>query len=174
LALRVPVGADAVHDPELCRGILDACSLLLIPGGIRSLDDAKVNYPLPIRGTRGELLNDPHYPYWGRYEGDEDTRRKPAYHNGTAWSWPFPAYCEAYVRVYGESGKGTAKALLASMTLPMNAGCLAQITEIMDGDYPHVQRGCGAQAWSMSEFFRVWKLLHGSPRAGNEDPDRSN
>ena len=151
---------DAISDQELKRGILQACALLLIPGGIRSLDDAAVEYPLPIQGSRGELLNDPKHPYWGHYEGDEDTRRKPAYHNGTAWSWQFPAYCEAFRKVFGENGTATAKALLASLTLPMNAGCLCQITEIMDGDYPHTQRGCGAQAWSMSEFFRVWKLLH--------------
>ena len=153
-----------ISDPELCRGILRACSLLLVPGGIRSLDDAEVKFQLPIRGSRGELLNDPHHPYWGRYEGDEDTRRKPAYHNGTVWTWQFPAYCEAFRKVYGESGNATAKALLASMTLPMNTGCLGQITEIMDGDYPHTQRGCGAQAWSVSEFRRVWKLLHGNSR----------
>lgn len=158
------VTLGAVSEPELCREIVHACSVLLIPGGIRSLDDSEVRYPLPIKGSRGEALNDPKHPYWGHYEGDEDTRRKPAYHNGTAWSWQFPAYCEAYYKIFGESGKNTARALLGSMTLPMNAGCLCQITEIMDGDYPHVQRGCGAQAWSMSEFFRVWKLLNGTPR----------
>ncbi|MBQ9337462.1 MAG: glycogen debranching enzyme N-terminal domain-containing protein [Lentisphaeria bacterium] len=158
------VTLDAVSDDTIRRGILRACSLLLIPGGIRSLDDAEVRYELPVRGSRGELLNDPKHPYWGHYEGDEDTRRKPAYHNGTAWSWQFPAYCEAYYRVFGESGAATAKALLASMTLPMNAGCLCQITEIMDGDYPHTQRGCGAQAWGVSEFLRVWKLLHPAGR----------
>ena len=154
------VTLGAVTDRELCREILQSCSLLLIPGGIRSLDDAEVKYPLPIRGSRGEALNDPSHPYWGHYEGDEDTRRKPAYHNGTAWTWQFPAYCEAYSMVYGESGHAAATALLASMTLPMNAGCLCQVTEIMDGDSPHTQRGCGAQAWGVSEFFRVWKVLH--------------
>jgi predicted glycogen debranching enzyme len=154
------VTLNAVTDPELCRKILQSCSLLLIPGGIRSLDDAEVKFELPVRGSHGQMLNDPKHPYQGHYEGDEDTRRKVAYHNGTAWSWQFPAYCEACFKVYGEDGRGLARSLLSSMTLPMNAGCLCQITEIMDGDYPHTQRGCGAQAWSVSEFFRVWKLLH--------------
>jgi len=157
------VTLDAVTDPELCRKILQSCSLLLIPGGIRSLDDAEVKFELPVRGAHGQLLNDPKHPYQGRYEGDEDTRRKVAYHNGTAWSWQFPAYCEACFKVYGEDGRMLARSLLSSMTLPMNAGCLCQITEIMDGDYPHIQRGCGAQAWSVSEFFRVWKMLHNQP-----------
>lgn len=153
------VTLGAVNEPEICRGILDACSVLLVPGAIRSLDDAAVQYPLPVPGPGGAPLNDPVHPYQGHYEGDEDTRRKPAYHNGTAWTWQFPAYCEAFYLVYGESGRAAAKAWLASMTLPMNGGCLCQLPEIMDGDYPHTQRGCGAQAWGMSEFFRVWKLL---------------
>ena len=47
-------------------------------------------------------MNDPQNPYWPRYEGDEDTRRKPAYHNGTAWTWTFPVFCEALARAWGE------------------------------------------------------------------------
>jgi glycogen debranching enzyme len=29
----------------------------------------------------------------------------------------------------------------------------------VDGDAPHAQRGCDAQAWSVTEALRVWKLL---------------
>ena len=38
-------------------------------------------------------------------------------------------------------------------------GCLGQLPEILDGDAPHHPRGCDAQAWSVSEALRVWKLL---------------
>ena len=41
----------------------------------------------------------------------------------------------------------------------MNEGCLGQIPEILDGDAPHTQRGCDAQAWCVTEALRVWKLL---------------
>jgi starch synthase (maltosyl-transferring) len=41
----------------------------------------------------------------------------------------------------------------------MDRGCLGQLPEIVDGDAPHTQRGCDAQAWSATEAFRVWKLL---------------
>jgi starch synthase (maltosyl-transferring) len=41
----------------------------------------------------------------------------------------------------------------------MNEGGLGQIPEIMDGDAPHQQRGCDAQAWGVTEALRVWKLL---------------
>ncbi|OQX09174.1 MAG: hypothetical protein BWK80_47200, partial [Desulfobacteraceae bacterium IS3] len=93
----------------------------------------------------------------------EDTRRKPAYHNGTAWTWVFPSYCEAYIKTYGSGCKGaptarpyeTALAWLSSTMRLINTGCAGHIPEITDGDYPHTQRGCDAQAWGMSEFLRV-------------------
>ena len=72
---------------ERARSTVDAALRhLVIPGALRSLAPLPVTPPLPIHGPGGQLLNDPANPYWGRYEGDEDTRRKPAYHNGTAWT----------------------------------------------------------------------------------------
>ena len=52
-----------------------------------------------------------------------------------------------------------AKAYLGSIDQLMNAGCLGQVPEILDGDAPHTQRGCDAQAWGVTEALRVWKLL---------------
>jgi glycogen debranching enzyme len=107
------------------------------------------------------LLNDPKAPYWGQYEGDEDTRRKPAYHNGTAWTWTFPVFCEALARAwdFSPASVSAARAYLATMDVLMNQGCLGQLPEIIDGDAPHTRRGCDAQAWGATEALRVWKLL---------------
>jgi len=44
----------------------------------------------------------------------------------------------------------------------LREGCLGQIPEILDGDAPHAQRGCDAQAWGVTEALRVWKLLNKS------------
>ena len=52
----------------------------------------------------------------------------------------------------------SALAMLASSVELLNAGALGQICEISDGDAPHRQRGCCAQAWSASEFLRVISL----------------
>ncbi len=150
----------AVDDAAVQRGILEACAELLVPGAIRSLADRPVDPPLEIRHN-GALLGDPHHPYRGTYQGDEDTRRKPAYHNGTAWTWPFPSFAEAWVKVYGESGRESALAWLASSTRLMDIGCIGHIPEILDGDAPHRQRGCDAQAWGVSELLRVWLALGG-------------
>jgi glycogen debranching enzyme len=105
------------------------------------------------------LLNNPQLPYWGRYEGDEDTRRKPAYHNGTAWTWPFPLFCEAWAVCYGPPGAFAAMAWLSSSLDLINRGCVGQTPEIIDGNAPHVQRGCDAQAWGVSELLRVRKKI---------------
>lgn len=148
----------AITDPEVSRKILSACAELLVPGAIRSLADRPVSVPVEIRHN-GQLLGDPERPYRGCYFGDEDSSRKPAYHNGTAWTWVFPSFCEAWAAAYGDTGKDTARAWLGSGEILLNQGCLGQLPEVVDGDTPHHQRGCDAQAWSVSEYFRVWKLL---------------
>lgn len=149
----------AVDQAEVTRRVVTACEELLVPGAIRSLADRPLRRPLPVV-HQGRLLNDPSHPYQGTYLGDEDTRRKPAYHNGTAWTWLFPSFCEAYADVYGRPGVRTALAWLGSSAPLINKGCVGCIPEILDGDAPHTARGCDAQAWGASEFLRVWLKLH--------------
>ena len=143
------------------RTVAAARDHLLVPGALRSLAPLPVSPPLAIHGNHGGLLNDPQNPYWPRYEGDEDTRRKPAYHNGTAWTWTFPSFCEALAIAWNHSPAAVAAArdYLGSMARLMDEGCLGHIPEILDGDAPHTPRGCDAQAWGVTEALRVWKLL---------------
>jgi predicted glycogen debranching enzyme len=135
---------------------------LVVPGALRSLAPLPVSVPLPIFSNDGRIINNPPEPYWPRYEGDEDTRRKPAYHNGTAWTWTFPTFCEALARAWDFSPEAVAaaKSYLGSAEKLLNEGCLGQLPEILDGDAPHAQRGCDAQAWSATEALRVWKRLN--------------
>lgn len=134
---------------------------LLIPGGLRSLAPLPVSPPLYIRAGDGRLLNDPHFPYAGRYEGDEDTRRKPAYHNGTGWVWLLPMLCEAMVMAWDPRPEAVsaARSILGSLEPLLSRGCRGHLPEIMDGDAPHRERGCDAQAWSVTEALRVWLKL---------------
>jgi glycogen debranching enzyme len=136
------------------RKTVETCLELLVPGGIRSLADRKLAVPLPVVHN-GNLVNDPDYPYAGVYQGDEDTNRKPAYHNGTAWTWPFPVFCEAWAKVFGQNSHASGLAWLGSMKHLMRTGAAGYIPEILDGDFPHTPRGCDAQAWGVSEAARV-------------------
>ena len=121
--------------------ILEATEKLIVPGGMRS-------------------LNAEHNLYRGTYAGDEDTMRKPAYHNGTVWTWVFPLYAEALAAT-GLASREVALSLLASAVENANAGCLCHLSENADGDAPHGQKGCTAQAWGDSELLRVWLKLGG-------------
>ncbi len=172
------IARDAVRDDALRSNYLFAVSLglvagerarrcveaaekyLVVPGALRSLAPLPVSVPLAIYRD-GHLLNHPSEPYWPRYEGDEDTRRKPAYHNGTAWIWTFPTFCEALAAAWNFSpaAVAAAKSYLGSAEKLLNEGCVGQLPEILDGDAPHAQRGCDAQAWGATEALRVWKIL---------------
>ena len=131
------VTLGVTDDPSVLR----ATEELLVPGGIRSLN---AGHPL----------------YRGVYAGDEDSSRKPAYHNGTVWAWPFPLYAEALAAIKA-CPKEVALSLLAGAVENLNAGCVGHMSEIADGDSPHAQKGCAAQAWSVSELLRVWLKLGG-------------
>jgi predicted glycogen debranching enzyme len=148
----------AIKEPQKCEHILAACQELLVPGAIRSLADRPVRHGIEIH-HHGKLINDPYHPYQGRYEGDEDTRRKPAYHNGTAWTWLLPSFAEAWSMTYGKESTETALSWLVGSVPLIEHGCLGHIPEILDGDYPHTARGCDAQAWGASELLRVWLKL---------------
>lgn len=62
--------------------------------------------------------------------------------------------------MYEKTGAAVARSLLSSCEMIMRNGCVGHLAEILDGDYPHTQRGCDAQAWGITEYYRVWKLLH--------------
>jgi starch synthase (maltosyl-transferring) len=163
------VSLGLVSGPAARRCVDAALRHLVVPGALRTLAPLPVSPPLPIYGNNGAgLLNNPVEPYWGRYEGDEDTRRKPAYHNGTAWTWTFPTFCEALAKAWegAPEALAAARSYLGSMDRLLMHECLGQIPEILDGDAPHTQRGCDAQAWGVTEALRVWKLLGKTPAAG--------
>jgi predicted glycogen debranching enzyme len=154
------IALDLVDGTKARRTVQAAQRYLVVPGALRSLAPLPVHPPLPV-WHHGRLLNHPDEPYWGTYAGDEDTRRKPAYHNGTAWVWTFPSFCEAVVKAYGKSPASieAARAYLTSVEAHLLQGCAGQLPEILDGDAPHLPRGCDAQAWSVTEVLRVWRWL---------------
>jgi glycogen debranching enzyme len=163
-----------LFEPFRSRRCLEAVRAhLIVPGALRTLAPLRVEHVLPIHGPDWRLLNNPSEPYWGHYEGDEDTQRKPAYHNGTAWTWTFPGFCEALARAWDfqPAAVEAAKAYLSSMAPLLEAGCLGHLPEILDGDAPHVARGCDAQAWGVTEALRVWKLLSEFRESPNRKSD---
>ena len=152
------VTLGCIKEDFMRKNIVRTCEKLLVPGAIRSLADAPVEFDLPVK-FNGRLLNDPSRPFWPQYLGEEDTRRKPAYHNGTAWTWLFPSFCEALSIVGGDNSVERSMGLLMSVFELVESGIPGQVPEILDGAAPHTSRGCGAQAWGVTELYRVYKIL---------------
>ena len=129
--------------PEQQKSVVNAVqSRLLTPYGLRTLDPQSEDYK-------------------GRYEGSLYDRDS-AYHQGTVWPYLMGAFVEAYLKVNEFSPESRIKAtefilpLLGHLT---ETGGLGSISEIFDGDDPQKPKGCFAQAWSVAELIRAYKLV---------------
>jgi predicted glycogen debranching enzyme len=116
---------------------------LLTPYGLRTLSQSDSNYK-------------------GIYTGDQQ-QRDQAYHQGTVWSYLIGPFVESYLKVNGFSRKSKRKA--AEFIEPLmrhldEDACMGQVSEIFDGDEPHKPKGCFAQAWSIAELIRVYKMIN--------------
>ncbi len=126
------------------RAVVDVVQFnLLTPFGLRTLEPADRSYR-------------------GRYEGPQKIR-DAAYHQGTVWPWLTGPFVEAYLRVHDFSPEARQQAsdfiepLLQHLVC---SGCLGSVSEIFDGSDPQEPHGCHAQAWSVGELFRVYRLVH--------------
>lgn len=105
-------------------------------------------------GLRSLSPDDP--AYRGVYTGDQYAR-DTAYHQGPVWTWLIGPYAEAHYRVYHDPV--AALALLRPFEDHIRDAGLGTISEILDGDAPHLPRGCIAQAWGVAEVLRMWRRL---------------
>ena len=112
---------------------------LLTPVGLRSLSPKDKSY-CPI------------------YIGSP-LERDGGYHQGTVWGWLIGGFLTAYRRVYPNSENQILEFLQGFETHLSEAG-LGQISEIFDGDVPHLPRGCFAQAWSVAEILRILNIKY--------------
>ncbi len=95
--------------------------------------------------------------YVGKYEGGL-LQRDMAYHNGTVWPWLMGPFVSAYCRTRGHSLRSRmyAKELLDGFIPHLAEAGIGSISEICDGDEPHLPGGCVAQAWSVAEILRAY------------------
>ena len=89
----------------------------------------------------------------------------PLTDNGTAWTWLLPSLAEAVALAWDRQppALATARAMLGNLDFWLHRGCLGHIPEVADGDAPHLERGCDAQAWSATESLRVLRWLQRWP-----------
>jgi predicted glycogen debranching enzyme len=143
---------DASIRPNQVLAISLTNSMIPLEKATRILEVIERDLLTP-RGLRTLSPNDPQYR--GRYEGDSRSRDS-VYHQGTVWPWLMGPYITANVKTFGEGvGREIAAQWLAQFEEHLSEACLGQVSEIYDGDAPHMARGCVAQAWSVAEILRA-------------------
>ena len=124
--------------PEQQRAVVDVCSReLLTSFGLRSLSPGEPGYV-------------------GRYAGGP-AERDAAYHQGTVWGWLLGPFALAHLRVY--RNPSVAISFLEPMFRHIQAAGLGTASEIFDGDPPFAPKGCIAQAWTVGEILRAWRII---------------
>ncbi|UPT73095.1 MAG: glycogen debranching enzyme N-terminal domain-containing protein [Elusimicrobiota bacterium] len=127
-----------VLDPARWPRVLETVERdLLTPVGLRSLAPGSPNYR-------------------ARYDGDLRSR-DAAYHQGTVWGWLIGPYVDARLKVRPGDRAG-ARACLDGLLDHLDDACVGSISEIFDAEAPYRPRGCVAQAWSVAEVLRAWRL----------------
>jgi 4-alpha-glucanotransferase len=120
---------------------------LLTPLGLRSLSPTDPGY----QGRFG----------CGFARADQ-YHRDLSYHQGTVWPWLLGPYCEALLNLHGPLPETYAKIRILLQPLLnhlMEEGCLGSISEIFDGNSPHMPRGCFAQACAVAETMRILAMV---------------
>lgn len=125
---------------EMKKGILDVLeSELLTPRGLRTLSPKNMAYK-------------------ETYEGPPGTRAL-AYHQGTVWPWLLEHFVKAYLEVYKKSGVGKLKRLYDGFEDAMSVRGIGSISEVYDGNPPHVARGAVSQATGVAALLRIGDML---------------
>jgi glycogen debranching enzyme len=78
------------------------------------------------------------------------------------WAWLICPFVDAWLKV--DPGDVTAaRSFLDGLFEQLDQACIGSIGEIFDAEPPFTPRGCVAQAWSVAETLRCWRLT-GSAR----------
>jgi|CXWL01.1.fsa_nt_gi predicted glycogen debranching enzyme len=129
---------NSMLDAATARNVVNKVETdLLTPFGLRSLS--------------------PHDPrYVPTYIGSP-FERDGAYHQGPVWGWLIGPFVDAYRKTHSKDAMAEKRIdeILERLKAHLGEAMIGQVSEIFDGDLPHIPRGCAAQAWSVAELLRV-------------------
>ncbi|MGD2066518.1 MAG: amylo-alpha-1,6-glucosidase, partial [Candidatus Bathyarchaeota archaeon] len=136
---------------------------------------ASLDFPIVDRGMAEKIVDVVWKRLWGKYGlrtlPEDDPRyigtyigdwnhRDSAYHNGTVWAWLLGPFVTAFLRTKNHE-ENWRKFAFKTFLQPLfqeqiqEAG-LGSVSEIFDGDEPHLPQGCISQAWSVAEPLRAY------------------
>ena len=136
---------------------------------------ASLDFPVLDKKRRKKVVEMVWKSLWGRYGlktlPDDDSRyigeylgdwrhRDNAYHNGTVWAWLLGPFTTAFLKTKNHEAHwrnfAFKKFLQPLFHEEIHRAGLGTISEIFDGDEPHISRGCISQAWSVAEPLRAY------------------
>jgi predicted glycogen debranching enzyme len=125
---------------EQQKAVVDICARRLVTSyGLRSLAQTEPGYQ-------------------GHYGGNA-RERDGAYHQGTVWGWLLGPFVLAHLRVYAD--RAAAMSFLEPLGKQIHSYGLGTLNEIFDGEAPFTPRGAIAQAWTVGEVLRAWRITAG-------------
>ena len=151
-------GIAGQNDATLRPNQLFAASLthdLLTDSQVKQMLQQITDHLLTPVGLRSLSPDDPQYH--NHFKGDR-WQRDSAYHQGTVWQWLIGPYVNVHWRVYND--RAAIRTLLQPLIERLWTSCLGTISEVAEPEAPFLSGGCFAQAWSVAELLRCWKLAY--------------
>ena len=153
---------------NVCNGTVDwsirpnqimAASLLYSPLN----DDQKYavtenvkRFLLTPRGLR--TLSPEHPDYKGEHSGNYKAKDL-AYHQGSVYPWLLAHFTEAYLALHQKSGVALIEKIYDSFEEEMSRHGIGTISELYDGNPPHMPRGAISDACSVAAIIKMKKLI---------------
>ena len=111
---------------------------------------------LTNRGLRS--LSPDHLRYRGMVKGNPE-EREAAVHMGAAYPWLIQFFVEGYLKIHKKGGLPFVKQILESFEEEMTEHCVGTVSEMYDGNPPHLGKGAISQAWSVAGVVRSLDLI---------------
>jgi len=125
---------------DVKKSVLDVVeSELLTPRGLRSLSPKNEAYMEVCEGNQ--------------------TRRDLAYHQGTVWPWLLEHFAKGYLDVHKRSGHPRIKRLYDGFEEDLATRGIGSISEVYDGNPPHIPRGTISQATGVAALLRIGEMI---------------
>ncbi len=111
---------------------------------------------LTTRGLRS--LSPKHEAYKGIYDGNQEKRDR-AYHQGTVWPWLLEHFVKGYLDVHKKSGQNMAVRIYEAFEEDLSQRGIGSLSEVYDGNPPHVARGAISQATGVASLLRICEMI---------------
>lgn len=121
----------------------------------KSILDVVERELLTTRGLRS--LSPKNEAYKGIYEGNQERDR--AYHQGTVWPWLLEHFSKGYLDVHKKSGVNLIKRIFEEFEEALSVRGIGSISEIYDGNPPHIARGAISQATGVAALLRINDMI---------------